>query len=45
MYNQVIDENKPLPQLKRDVVYCFDLEIPFDFTPAPNDGEVKDFIY
>lgn len=29
--------------LKRDVLFCFDLELPLDFTPVPNDGEVEEF--
>jgi isopentenyldiphosphate isomerase len=30
-------------QLKPDVMYCFDLELPEDFTPRANDGEVHSF--
>ena len=29
--------------LKRDVLFCFDLEIPNDFQPRPVDGEVESF--
>lgn len=29
--------------LKRDVLYCFDLELPMDFTPTCQDGEVDSF--
>ena len=29
--------------LKRDVLFCFDLELPNDFIPAPVDGEVEYF--
>jgi len=29
--------------LKRDALFCFDLELPPDFTPAPQDGEVESF--
>ena len=31
------------PQLKPDVMTCFDLELPEEFTPAANDGEVHGF--
>ena len=30
-------------QLKPDVMTCFDLELPDDFTPRANDGEVHSF--
>ncbi|PSC70515.1 nudix hydrolase chloroplastic-like isoform X1 [Micractinium conductrix] len=30
--------------LKRDVLYCFDLELPADFAPRPQDGEVEEFM-
>ena len=30
-------------ELKRDSLFCFDLELPEDFTPKPVDGEVSDF--
>lgn len=30
--------------LKRDVLFCFDLELPVDFIPQPLDGEVESFI-
>lgn len=29
--------------MKRDVLFCYDLELPFDFTPKPCDGEVESF--
>ena len=29
--------------LKRDVMLCYDLELPSDFTPSPVDGEVEWF--
>ncbi len=29
--------------LRRDVLHCYDLELPEDFTPAPNDDEVERF--
>ena len=29
--------------LKPDVLFVFDLELPHDFVPKPNDGEVQDF--
>jgi 8-oxo-dGTP pyrophosphatase MutT (NUDIX family) len=29
--------------LKRDVLFCYDLEIPSDFIPRPVDGEVESF--
>ena len=38
-YNQ-IDE---FGNLKRDVMFCFDLELPIDFTPRPQDGDVESF--
>lgn len=30
-------------RLKRDVIYCYDLELPCDFVPRPMDGEVESF--
>eukprot|EP01041_Mallomonas_annulata_P008817 gene8817-18248_t len=30
-------------RLKRDALFCFDLELPPDFTPTPVDGEVESF--
>jgi len=30
--------------LKRDVLFCYDLELPADFTPVNNDGEVEEFM-
>jgi isopentenyldiphosphate isomerase len=30
-------------QLKPDVMFCFDLELPADFTPRAHDGEVESF--
>ena len=35
--------NQSGPQLKPDIMTCFDLELPEDFTPRPNDGEVHSF--
>ncbi|CAK0745210.1 hypothetical protein CVIRNUC_001604 [Coccomyxa viridis] len=29
--------------LKRDVLFCYDLELPQDFVPEPQDGEVESF--
>jgi 8-oxo-dGTP pyrophosphatase MutT (NUDIX family) len=29
--------------LRRDRLYCYDLEVPPDFAPAPRDGEVESF--
>jgi 8-oxo-dGTP pyrophosphatase MutT (NUDIX family) len=29
--------------LRRDRLYCYDLEVPADFTPSPRDGEVQSF--
>lgn len=29
--------------LRRDVLHCYDLELPEDFTPTPNDDEVERF--
>ena len=29
--------------VKRDVLFCFDLEVPLDFIPLPRDGEVESF--
>ncbi|GBQ36501.1 NUDIX domain-containing protein [Gluconacetobacter azotocaptans] len=29
--------------LRRDVLHCYDLELPADFVPAPADGEVESF--
>ncbi|KZD12276.1 DUF4743 domain-containing protein [Oceanibaculum pacificum] len=29
--------------LRRDVLYCYDLEVPADFTPVCQDGELEDF--
>ena len=28
---------------KRDVLFCYDLELPLDFVPTPDDGEVESF--
>jgi 8-oxo-dGTP pyrophosphatase MutT (NUDIX family) len=30
--------------LRRDVLHCYDLELPPDFTPVPSDGEVESFM-
>ena len=35
--------NQSGPQLKPDLMVCFDLELPADFTPHANDGEVHAF--
>ncbi|CAN5676114.1 DUF4743 domain-containing protein [soil metagenome] len=35
--------NQSGPQLKPDLMICFDLEMPQDFTPRANDGEVHSF--
>ncbi len=35
--------NQSGAQLKPDVMSCFDLELPVDFTPRANDGEVDSF--
>ena len=35
--------NQSGAQLKPDIMSCFDLELPEDFTPAANDGEVHSF--
>jgi hypothetical protein len=35
--------NQSGPQLKPDLMMCFDLELPQDFTPRANDGEVHAF--
>ena len=29
--------------LRRDTLYCYDLELPEDFTPHATDGEVESF--
>jgi hypothetical protein len=29
--------------LRRDLLYCYDLDLPEDFTPRPSDGEVETF--
>ena len=29
---------------RRDIIYCYDLELPEDFQPTPTDGEVADFL-
>ncbi|MBI3499417.1 MAG: DUF4743 domain-containing protein [Proteobacteria bacterium] len=29
--------------LRRDVLYCYDLALPEDFTPKPNDGETAEY--
>ncbi len=35
--------NQSGPQLKPDLMICFDLDMPEDFTPCANDGEVHAF--
>jgi hypothetical protein len=32
------------PGLHRDVLHCFDLELPDDFRPTPVDGEMAEFL-
>jgi 8-oxo-dGTP pyrophosphatase MutT (NUDIX family) len=31
------------PGIRRDVLHCFDLDLPEDFTPVPADGEMEGF--
>ncbi len=31
------------PGIRRDVLHCFDLDVPEDFTPVPADDEVERF--
>jgi 8-oxo-dGTP pyrophosphatase MutT (NUDIX family) len=31
------------PGIRRDVLHCFDLDVPEDFTPQPSDNEVEQF--
>lgn len=33
----------PEGNLRRDALFCYDLELPDDFVPVPVDGEVEDF--
>ena len=35
--------HEPPEGMKPDQMFCFDLELPADFTPAPVDGEVESF--
>ena len=35
-----LDEND---NIRRDALFCFDLELPPDFIPRPQDGEVERF--
>jgi isopentenyldiphosphate isomerase len=37
-YNRVADRG-----FRRDLLYCYDLELPSDFTPRNTDGEVESF--
>ena len=30
-------------RLKRDALFCYDIELPIDFVPTPVDGEVESF--
>lgn len=30
-------------KMKRDVIYCYDLELPPDFLPFSNDGDIENF--
>ena len=32
-----------LPGLRRDLLHCYDLDLPDGFSPAPQDGEVERF--
>jgi thiamine pyrophosphokinase len=32
------------PGVRRDVLHCFDLDLPEDFTPVPADGEMERFV-
>ncbi len=38
-YNRVAERG-----FRRDVLYCYDLELPQDFVPANTDGEVEEFL-
>lgn len=35
-----VDENQ---NLKRDTLFCYDIELPVSFIPTPMDGEVESF--
>ena len=34
---------RDLQGLRRDVLYCYDLDMPADFTPTPGDGETAEY--
>jgi 8-oxo-dGTP pyrophosphatase MutT (NUDIX family) len=38
-YNGIDDEGN----LRRDILFCYDLELPLDFIPRPRDNEVESF--
>lgn len=38
-----IDVSDSGDRLKRDILFCYDLELPVEFIPSPCDGEVQDF--
>lgn len=41
----VISYNRVAPRgFRRDVLYCYDLELPEDFVPCNTDGEVEEFM-
>lgn len=43
-YKSMITYSMLRPEgLRRDVLYCYDLWLPEDFKPTPNDGEVESF--
>lgn len=43
-YKSMITYSMLRPEgLRRDVLYCYDLWLPKDFVPQPNDGEVESF--
>lgn len=43
-YKSLITYSMIRPEgLRRDVLYCYDLWLPEDFQPVPNDGEVESF--
>ena len=41
----VVSYNRVAPRgLRRDLLYCYDLELPPDFVPVNTDGEVESFM-
>lgn len=43
-YSSMVTYSMMRPEgLRRDVLYCYDLWLPQDFKPSPNDGEVVSF--